>query len=110
MGPVLLLTTKGRRSGRPHTVPLLYVRDGANRIVVASNAGSHTHPAWWLNLTSDPSAKVQVRRDSMAVIAREAQEEERRQLWPKFLAMYPGYESYRKRARRRIPIVILQPT
>ena len=110
VGPVLLLTTTGRRSGRLHTVPLLYVRDGPNWVVVASNAGAHAHPAWWLNLNSHPTATIQVRRNLMPVRAREADEDERRALWPQLLCMYPGYESYRQRARRRIPIVILQPT
>ncbi len=58
--PVLLLTTTGRKSGRPRTIPLLYLRDGENLVVVASNGGTAGDPAWWLNLMADPEANVEV--------------------------------------------------
>src|SRR3990172_32906 len=60
---MLLLTTTGRKSGRPRTTPLLYLEDGGNLVVIASNGGNPNHPAWWLNLKSNPLAKVQVGRE-----------------------------------------------
>lgn len=108
-GPVLLLTTAGRKSGRSRTVPLLYLEDDANLVVVASNAGDDRHPAWWLNLEANHVATIRIKRKVIRVCAREATEVERTRLWPRFVRMYSGYENYRCRTRRRIPIVILNP-
>ena len=108
-GPVLLLTTRGRRSGRPRTVPLLYVQTSQGWAVVASYGGNDRHPDWWLNLKADGNATIQVGSTKSAVTAREAEEQERGDLWPRFVAMYSGYEKYRQRTKRRIPVVILQP-
>jgi deazaflavin-dependent oxidoreductase (nitroreductase family) len=116
-GPVLLLTTKGRRSGRPRTVPLLYIRvnqgvdetdAGGAWAVVGSYAGEHRHPAWWLNLRAEAEGKIQIGSAELAVTTREAGDGERAHLWPRFVSMYPGYEEYRQRTRRRIPVVILE--
>ena len=108
-GPVLLLTATGRKSGRPRTVPLLYVQTSPGWAVVASYAGDDRHPGWWLNLKADGNATIQVGSTRSAVTATEAEEGERGELWPRFVAMYPGYEKYRQRTKRRIPVVILQP-
>src|SRR5215831_11916000 len=59
--PVLLLTTTGRRSRKQRTVPLLYLIDGSNVVLVASNGGAVRHPAWWLNLQTTPEAWIQIR-------------------------------------------------
>lgn len=106
---VLLLETVGRRSGRPRTTPLLYVRDGAHHVVVASNAGDDRHPAWWLNLRAHPEARIQVGPSRLPVRAREADEAERERLWPMLEAAYPYYADYRRRTMRRIPVVVLAP-
>lgn len=108
-GPVLLLTTKGRKSGRAWTIPLLYVQTGRGWSVVGSYAGSDQHPAWWLNLQAEANAEIQIGGTKSAVAAREAGEDERAELWPQFVSMYPDYEKYRHRTRRRIPVVILEP-
>ena len=81
-GPVLLLTTLGRKSGRSRTTPLLYVQESTNWIVVGSNGGDDRHPAWWLNLKADANATIQVKGKVERVRAREATEEERVALWP----------------------------
>ena len=111
---MLLLTAIGRKSGRRRTTPLLYVeRDadepGAGWVVVASNAGDDRNPAWWLNLQSQPEAEVQVREEHHKVRARRATPEEEAQLWPKLDAAYGYYPDYRRRTRREIPIVLLEP-
>jgi deazaflavin-dependent oxidoreductase (nitroreductase family) len=107
--PVLLLTVTGRSSGKRRTMPLLYLVDGERLALVASNGGSATHPAWFLNLEASPDVEVQVRRERRAMHARRASAEERVRLWPRLVAMYGPYESYQRRTKREIPIVILEP-
>lgn len=107
--PMLLLTTKGRKSGKERTTPLLYHRDGGDFVVVGSNGGDDRHPAWYLNLKSDPSARVQAGRRKTTCTAVIAPPEERARLWPKLCAEYAGYAEYEKRTERRIPVVILRP-
>lgn len=106
---VLLLETVGRRSGKPRSIPLLYVRDDPNWIVVASNAGDDRAPAWWLNLKSRPEAGIQVGSERHPVRARRATAEEEARLWPRLVQAYQAYEQYRKRTARPIPIVVLEP-
>jgi deazaflavin-dependent oxidoreductase (nitroreductase family) len=106
---VLLLTTRGRRSGLPRVLPLLYVEDGKSYVVVASNAGDDRDPAWWKNLQACAEASVQVGRERLAVRARRATRREEVVLWPKLEAAYRPYARYRERTRREIPIAILEP-
>ena len=106
--PVLLLTTEGRKSGKLRTAPLLYLEEGANWVVVGSNAGDDRHPTWWLNLKAHPLAAVQIRNTVKRVRAREASEDERGLLWPRFVEMYSDYNTYRQRTTRKLPIVILE--
>jgi deazaflavin-dependent oxidoreductase (nitroreductase family) len=105
---MLLLATRGRRSGRERVTPLLYVRDGERFVVVGSNGGDDRHPAWWLNLRQDPEARIQVGREELAVRGRAADPAERARLWPELVAAYPPYEDYRRGTRREIPVVILE--
>jgi len=106
---MLLLTTTGRKSGRRRTTPLLYLEDGGNLVVIASNGGNPMHPAWWLNLKSDPRAEVQVGRERRAVSAEEAEGEERERLWRAVVDVNRGYEGYQRSTTRRIPVVLLRP-
>ena len=105
---VLLLTTRGRRSGLLRTTPLLYVDVEKGFVVVASNAGDERDPGWWRNLLDRPDAAVQVGRDRHRVRARRATPAEEAELWPRLLAAYPPYARYRERARREIPVVMLE--
>jgi len=107
--PICLLITTGRRTGRSRTVPLLYVPDGDDYVVVASRGGMGTHPAWYLNLRADPNATVWVGSETRPVHARDATEEERRRVWPKLTAAYPHFDAYQVRTSRHIPVVILSP-
>ena len=106
---VLLLTTNGRKSGKPRTSPLLYLRDGDVFVVVGSNGGSDYVPAWWLNLQSNPEAEIEIGRAHTSVTARKASAGERARLWPEFTSRYAGYAEYAKRTAREIPVVILEP-
>lgn len=105
---MLLLTTAGRRTDKPHTVPLLYLRDGDKLAVVASWGGRDTHPEWYLNLVAEPRVRVQVRGRQMEKLARTASPKERDRLWSLVVAAYDGYATYQTRTARKIPIVILE--
>ena len=107
--PILLLTTTGRKTGRRRTTPLLYVTDGENIVVVASNGGRPRHPQWWLNLEKNPEAKVQVRNEKRRVKAEEATGAGRERLWRLVVGMYPGYEEFQRATTRKIPVVVLRP-
>ena len=107
--PVLLLRTTGRRSGRPRTTPVQYLRDGESFVVVASNAGAARPPAWLLNLRAEPHARVRVRSETRAVIAREATEEEHALLWERLTAANRSLDKVAQRAGRRLPILVLSP-
>lgn len=106
--PVLLLTTTGRKTGKERIWPLYHLVDGDSFVVIASNAGEGRHPAWFLNLQADPQVSVQVGNEKYEVTAREAQGEERERLWKRAVAESPGYETYRTRTTRRIPVVLLE--
>jgi deazaflavin-dependent oxidoreductase (nitroreductase family) len=106
--PVLLLTTTGRKSGRPRTTPLTYFQDGDNKVLVGSNGGNDQHPAWYLNLRANPDAEVQIGRERKRVRAELASDEERARLWPLVVEMYHGYGEYQKETTRTIPVVILR--
>ena len=107
--PVLLLTTTGRKTGKQRTAPLLFIRDGADLVVVASNGGMDWFPSWWLNLQRHPAAVIEIGRDRREVVARKADPERRARLWPEFTGPYPGYLRYEARTTREIPLVILRP-
>ncbi|MGK5552249.1 nitroreductase family deazaflavin-dependent oxidoreductase [Actinomadura kijaniata] len=107
--PVCLLTTIGRKSGKPRTVPLLYLADGERVVVVASQGGMPTHPAWYLNLRDNPNVLVQIQRYRRPMRARTADEREREELWPRLVEMYPDYDDYQSWTDRKIPVVICEP-
>jgi len=105
--PVLLLTTIGRKSGRPRTQPLAYTRVGDGYAVIASKGGAAQHPLWYLNLRANPLAEVTVGRETRKVRARDAEGEERERLWRTLADLYPGYDRYAQKTSRRIPVVVL---
>ena len=107
--PTLLLTTLGRKSGKPRTVPLVYVTDGDYFIIAAAYSGSDQHPAWWLNLQHDPNAVVEVRRKKVKVRAEVAEPQQREVLWQRLVAMYPPFTEYQTRTSRQIPVIVLKP-
>ena len=104
----LLLTTKGRRSGEPRELPLIYGKHGDDYLIVASKGGADEPPAWYLNLQADPEVEVQVMDDRFTARARTATPEEKQALWPTMTAEWPDYDAYQKKTDREIPIVILE--
>lgn len=107
--PVLLLSTVGRRSGQLRTAPVLYMREGAQMIVIGSNAGNERAPAWSLNLQANPDAEVQVGSKRSLVRARVAEGEERSELWRRINAQYSGFDDYAANTRRNIQVFVLEP-
>ena len=107
---VLLLTTTGRKTGKPRTTPLLYARAGDGYIVIASKGGAEHDPLWYRNLQATPRADVQVGRRKQAVQARTAEGEERERSWRALTDLYPGYDGYQEKTSRTIPVVLLEPT
>jgi len=107
--PVLLLNTTGRKSGKARTTPLLYLKEGEDYVIVASNGGASKHPAWYLNLRENPATTVEVEGRKERIRAEEASPGEKARLWPKLVEMYPPYASYQKKTDRGIPVVILHP-
>jgi deazaflavin-dependent oxidoreductase (nitroreductase family) len=105
--PVLLLTTIGRKSGERRTTPLMYLEDGDNVVIVASNSGDDRDPDWWRNLKAHPEATIQIRREQRSVIAKRANAEEKARIWPLLIAKNTDYDEYAKRTSRDIPMVIL---
>jgi len=105
---MLLLTTRGRKTGKSRTLPLAYVEYKGDYIIVASNGGADTPPAWWLNLQAATTAKVQVGGESFEVSWSEAPEKERMEYWRKLQAAIPAYRIYRVRTEREIPIILLR--
>lgn len=108
--PTLLLEHRGRKSGRSFTTPLLYLRSGADVVVVASQGGLPRHPQWYFNLLAHPETRIHVngRRD-LAVTARAASADERRDLWPRLVELYADFAKYQAWTEREIPVVILSP-
>lgn len=120
--PALLLTAKGRRTGTPRTVALIYAKSGSDLIVVASNGGNDRHPGWYHNVVADREVSVQVGRRRMQATARTAAGDEREELWRLVntnnrglapflhrgsLGRYDGYQSH---TARTIPVVVLTPS
>ena len=106
---VALLTTKGRKSGEERTTPLIYgtTPDG-DPMVVASDGGKDSPPAWYLNLQEDPEARLQVKADKFPVTARDAGPEEKPELWKQMTEQWPDYDTYQKKTDRQIPVVVLE--
>lgn len=108
--PTLLLDHVGRRSGRTFTTPLLYLEDGADLVIVASQGGLPKNPQWYPNLMARPDVTVELRGEGVrAVRARTAGPRERAELWPRLVELYADFASYAAWTDREIPVVVLEP-
>jgi deazaflavin-dependent oxidoreductase (nitroreductase family) len=104
----LLLTTTGRRSGEPRTVPLIYAADGDRCIVVASKGGAPQHPLWYGNIEANPEVDVQIKGDHFSARARTLDGDERARAWSIAATQWPNYDVYQQRTTRVIPVVALE--
>jgi deazaflavin-dependent oxidoreductase (nitroreductase family) len=107
--PTMLLTVRGRKSGKLRTTPLIYIQDADCYVIAAAYSGSDRNPVWYLNLQASPEAELQVRNQRVKVRARAALPEERAKLWQRLCAMYPYFTDYETRTSREIPILVLTP-
>ena len=110
--PILLLHTRGAKSGQPRTTPLLYTPHDEGFVIVASKAGAAHNPSWYYNLRAHPDAvTVELGGRHIAVRPRVVDEPERSELWRRVNDNYNGYDTYEQRARGRvIPVVLLEPS
>jgi deazaflavin-dependent oxidoreductase (nitroreductase family) len=106
-GNLLLLTTRGARTGNPHTTPLAYLPDGDRLVVSASAAGAPRHPAWFHNVRANPTVEVEVGTEVFEAVASVPEGEERDALWAKVTSAMPGFADYQTRTDRVIPVVVL---
>ena len=108
--PVCLVTVIGKKSGEPHTIPLLYLRDGDDVVVVASKGGMSKHPVWYWNLVTNPRCEVEMDGLHRSMVARRVSADEKAALWPRLCEMYPDYAGYQARTTRDIPVLRLSPS
>lgn len=107
--PLMLLTTKGAKSGVWRRTVLLYGEQGDRVIIVASKGGHPQHPAWYVNLREHPEVYVQVHERRFRAIARTAAPAEKPELWELMAGIWPDYLDYQEKTDRDIPVVILDP-
>ncbi|MAE95053.1 MAG: nitroreductase [Deltaproteobacteria bacterium] len=107
--PTLLLTTTGRKSGEPRSLPLIYGPAGDSYVVIASKGGMPEHPLWFRNLEARPECELMVGPKAVSARARVAEGEEREQIWRQMAELYPPYDDYQKATERTIPVVVLDP-
>ena len=106
--PTLVLTTTGRKSGRPRKSALIFGKDGDNFLLIASQGGAPKHPMWYLNLRDNPDVELQVLGDKFRAHARTATPDEKPRLWKIMTESWPSYDAYQMRTERDIPLVVLE--
>ena len=107
--PTLLLTTTGRKSGEPRSLPLIYGNVGDSYAIIASKGGMPTHPLWYRNLEATAECELMVGAKAVRARARTAEGEERQTIWDQMAKIYPPYLDYQKATERTIPVVVLDP-
>ncbi|MBX3025003.1 nitroreductase family deazaflavin-dependent oxidoreductase [bacterium] len=106
---VLILHARGRKTGAVRKVPLIYGRDGADYVIVASKGGAPEHPGWYKNLVANPDVDIQVRDTVIPVTARTGSAADKQRVWPLMVKEWPGYAEYQAGTKRDIPVVLLRP-
>lgn len=107
--PLLLLTTRGRKSGQVHTWPVCYIVEGENLLLVASAGGMPRNPAWYYNLRANPHVTIEIGRQSRAMVAEPQVGSVRDAYWSRIVNEYPLFEGYQRKVTRQIPVVLLRP-
>ncbi|MCP4039312.1 MAG: nitroreductase family deazaflavin-dependent oxidoreductase [bacterium] len=107
--PTLLLTTTGRKSGEPRSLPLIYGTAGDSYVIIASKGGMPDHPLWYRNLEAKPECQLMVGAKAVSARARVVEGEERARIWAQMAEIYPPYLDYQKATEREIPVVVLDP-
>ncbi len=107
--PLLLLTTTGARSGRRHTTPVMYLREGDRLFVFASKGGAPTHPDWYRNLLAHPDVTVEIGDQTYEALAKPMTGAERDRIYTQWAQMYPQFREYQEKTSRIIPVIELEP-
>ena len=107
--PVIILTSKGAKSGMIRKTPLMRVEHDGAYAVVASKGGAPTHPLWYFNLVANPLVELQDGPQKADMTARELVGEEKRMWWERAVAAFPDYADYQKNTDRQIPVFVLEP-
>lgn len=105
---VLILTTKGAKSGETRVTPVVYSRDGDRYVIIASKGGAPTNPAWFHNLKAHPKVTIEVGGEAFAAHARVVDEEDYERLYEHHASINPGFHDYRKKTTRKIPVIVLE--
>ncbi len=105
---ICLITMKGAKSGKIRQIPLMYIPYQEGVLLVASQGGAATNPTWYYNLVANPEITVAVHGKTLSLTARQANSEEKQQVWPICVEHYPDYEDYRHRTDRDIPVFICE--
>jgi deazaflavin-dependent oxidoreductase (nitroreductase family) len=105
---ILLLHTKGRRTGQDVTSPLIYRDYGDKYLIVASKGGAPEPPDWYRNLQADPKVSVQIKGETFCAVARDATPDEKPAMWKHMTEVWPDYDSYQAKTDREIPVVVLE--
>jgi deazaflavin-dependent oxidoreductase (nitroreductase family) len=108
--PILLLTTKGRKSGEPRTIPIIYTAYRDSFVIIASKGGSPVHPKWYLNILDHPNVSVQIKAETFKAVARTAASPEREAIWAEAVKSWPNFDLYQSRTTRQIPVVVIERT
>ena len=106
----LLLTTRGRKTGKLRRTALIYGEDGGRYLIVASQGGARLHPSWYLNLVADPEVELQVGAEKFPARAHTATASSKPRLWKLMTSIWPAYDDYQAMCERDIPVVILEPS
>ena len=107
--PTLLLTTTGRKSKEPRSLPLIYGEDAGSYVIIASKGGMPSHPIWFLNLEANPECDLQIGAKAVKARARVVEGDDRDRIWSMMAKIYPPYLDYEKATDREIPVVVLDP-
>ncbi|AIJ21691.1 nitroreductase family deazaflavin-dependent oxidoreductase [Amycolatopsis methanolica] len=105
---ILILFTKGRKSGQERKHALIFREHEGAYLVVASKGGTDAPPAWFVNLQADPNVEVQIKGERFKAVARVATPDEKPAMWAKMAEVWPDYDEYQKKTSREIPVVVLE--
>jgi deazaflavin-dependent oxidoreductase (nitroreductase family) len=106
---LLLLHTKGAKTGQERVNPTAYVKDDNRFVVIASKGGAPTHPDWYYNILANPLVTVEAGTETFQARATVAEEPERTRLYNQMVAVMPGFDDYRHKTARVIPVIVLTP-
>jgi deazaflavin-dependent oxidoreductase (nitroreductase family) len=107
--PICIVGMKGKKSGKHREIALIHLPWGDKKLLVASQGGMENHPLWYFNICANPQIDIMVGGDTQSYLAELASPEQKRELWPHLLSMYPDSDSYQARTDRDIPVFICEP-